>query len=102
MTNTRAHLLYDAHKRSLLIAYLLWFFLGVAAVHRFYAGRTGSAVLMLALLGGSLALLPFGIGLLTIWLWVAWLLLDAILLPGLISRYNTRLIDRLTRGAIVC
>jgi len=30
--------------KNLLAAYLLWFFLGIFGAHRFYLGRTGSAV----------------------------------------------------------
>lgn len=29
---------------NLLIAYLLWFFLGFFSAHRFYLGQTGSAI----------------------------------------------------------
>ena len=34
---------YEASRKSLLVAYLLWFFLGLFGAHRFYAraGRTG-------------------------------------------------------------
>ena len=40
--------------KSLLIAYLLWWFLGLAGVHRFYLNRTKTALAQLALsvLGG--------------------------------------------------
>jgi TM2 domain-containing membrane protein YozV len=37
---------YDAAKKSALIAYVLWFFLGGLGVHRFYLGRTGSGITM--------------------------------------------------------
>ena len=35
---------YDAAKKSAVVAYLLWFFLGGLGVHRFYLGRTGSGI----------------------------------------------------------
>ena len=44
---------YDAAKRSALLAYLLWFFLGWFGLHRFYLGRIGSGPALLGLLGLS-------------------------------------------------
>ena len=41
-----------ASTRSRLIALLLCFFLGCFGAHRFYIGKTGTAVLMLVTLGG--------------------------------------------------
>lgn len=42
-------------RRSLLIAYLLWFFLGYLGIHRFYLGRPFTGVLWL-LSGGLLGI----------------------------------------------
>ena len=49
---------YEARRRSTAVAYLLWFFLGLLGVHRFYAGETRSAVVMLLMqLVGGLAMI---------------------------------------------
>jgi len=50
--------------KSRLIALLLCFFLGWCGAHRFYVGKTGTAILMICTLGG------FGI----------WVLVDLILI----------------------
>src|SRR5690625_7789652 len=39
----------ENQKKSMVVAYLLWFFLGGAGAHRFYIGKTGSAITMLVL-----------------------------------------------------
>jgi hypothetical protein len=53
-------------------AYVLWFFLGILGVHRFYLGRTWSGVLFLFSLG------IFGIG------WIV----DAFLIPQMVEEEN--------------
>jgi TM2 domain-containing membrane protein YozV len=59
---------------SVGVAYILWLFLGVIGVHRFYLGKVGSGILFL-FIGGF-----FGIG---------WLV-DAIRLPWLVRDANLR------------
>ncbi len=70
--------------RNILVAYLLWFFLGQLGVHRFYLGRIGSGIAQL-LLGvvGYVLLAVLGLGLIfLIPLWI-WLLVDLFLIPGM-------------------
>lgn len=49
-------ILYDANKKSKLVAYLMWFFLGAFGAHRFYTRRTLSAVAQLLLWVGAMVL----------------------------------------------
>jgi TM2 domain-containing membrane protein YozV len=86
---------YDAAKKSIGIAYLLWFFLGGLGIHRLYLGQTGSAVAMAILCVVSsvttfIVIGFFGLGILGIW----WLV-DAFLIPGIVTRVNQELATRL-------
>lgn len=53
---------YHANSKSVVLAYLAWFFLGVFGVHRMYLGRWMSGILMLLLfaVGGSLSVILVG------------------------------------------
>lgn len=53
---------YDANKTSVFVAYLLWWFLGLGSFggHRFYVGKTSSAVAMLMLTLVSSTLITLG------------------------------------------
>ena len=53
--------LYEAGRKSVFTAYLLWFFLGLFGAHRFYArvGRTGWWLLLLHVGGWLLLALAF-------------------------------------------
>lgn len=98
--DTQAIMSFEANKKSAGVAYLLWFFTGGIGGHRFYMGRTGSAVaqLILSILGwltiwiagmGLIFLIPLGI----------WLLIDAFTLGGMVSDHNNKLMQRLNAGA---
>jgi TM2 domain-containing membrane protein YozV len=86
---------YDAAKRSVLIAYLLWFLLGTFGVHRLYLGRVGSGLLMLAIFGLSWVLTFVLIGYAGLLLIGLWWVVDAFLIPGMTASYNTRVIERI-------
>ena len=94
----RSQLMYDANRKSAGVAYLLLIFLGGLGAHRFYLGKTGSALaqlamsifgwLTLAVFVGVLLLIPLGI----------WLIVDLFLIPGIVRGQNTRLANDLTGG----
>ena len=60
--------------KSLGVAYVLWFFLGIIGVHHFYMGKIGRGILWLLTLGLA------GIG----WLW------DLFTLPGQMRQVNAQ------------
>jgi TM2 domain-containing membrane protein YozV len=87
-----ARMRYDAASRSVVAAYLIWFFLGYGGLHRMYLG-----LIMLAIFGVSMLLTLVFIGYLGLGVIGIWWLLDALLIPGMAQRYNDRLIDRIAR-----
>ena len=80
-------------RREMWLAYVLWWFVGGFAAHRFYLGQATSAVAMICTLIFSFALMfilpPAGLG--CVILWALWLLADAALIPGMTRRYNESL-----------
>jgi len=60
--------------KSKTVAYLLWFFLGIFSIHRFYLGKVGSGILYL------LTAQLFGIG------WIV----DLFLTSSMVDKYNLR------------
>ena len=69
-------------------AYLLWFFLGVIAAHRFYLGRPGSALLMI--LAWCLFVVPGAI----------WWIVDAFMIPGMVRAKRDDIRQRMTLEAL--
>lgn len=58
---TESQILYDAHKKSKVVAYLLWFFpalIGIVGGHRLYTRqfKSGAAMLVAAIVGSALYL----------------------------------------------
>lgn len=93
--DTHARLMYDAHKKSTLVAYLLWWFVGWLGIHRFYLGEIGSGILMLLLFVISLVLTLILIGYVGLAIWWLWWVVDAFLIPGMVTSYNVGLVEEL-------
>ncbi|SFV36272.1 TM2 domain-containing protein [Devosia crocina] len=97
MVMDRASAQYDIEKKSLIVAYLLWAFLGYVGAHRFYLGRPFSGLIMLSLSGLVLLLTFVSFGVLSfLWVLVAiWWFIDALLIPSIAARHNGVIADRL-------
>jgi len=97
MTMDRTSAQYDIQKKSLVAAYVLWFFLGYIGAHRFYLGRPLSGFIMLAVSAIFLVLTFVSFGVLG-FLWFAmglWWLIDALLIPGMAEGRNMQIADRI-------
>jgi TM2 domain-containing membrane protein YozV len=90
---------YDANKKSGLVAYLLWFFVGMFGGHRFYLGSTGPAIAQLVITLVSIVTAVFIIGFVGLAAVGIWVLIDAFLIPGLIQSYNSNLVAHLSGGS---
>jgi TM2 domain-containing membrane protein YozV len=84
-SDARAMMLFEANKKTAVVAYLLWFFVGLFGGHNFYLRRTGVAVAQLIL---SITI----IGML---ITVFWVLVDAFLIPGWVRNQNNLLATQL-------
>jgi len=97
--DAKAMIAFESGKKSSGISYLLWFFLGGFGAHRFYLGRTGSAIAMLALYIVSwILLLAAGVGLLGFIVIGIWWIVDAFLIPGIARENNEALQRRIEAG----
>jgi len=88
MTDTRALYIEQRianERKSALVAYLLWFFVGMLGAHRFYLGRWVSGLIMLVLFGIGSALSFILVGYLPLAIVGLWWLIDALLIPGMIA-----------------
>ncbi|WP_059050084.1 TM2 domain-containing protein [Paenibacillus senegalimassiliensis] len=86
--DTRELLLLDSevknYGKNMVVAYILWYFLGMFGGHRFYMGRTGSAVAQLIL-----SITVIGMIVTSIW-WIV----DAFLVHAWVKDHNAQLENR--------
>lgn len=88
-------------RKSMLLAYVLWWFAYPFSAHRFYLGDTSGAIRQCGAFLGSLALLLIGVSTKTSVLsalsgivflgTVLWVIADMFLIPGLCRRANARI-----------
>ena len=99
MTDEAGRLMrFEAARKSALVAYLLWFFLGWLGLHRFYLGYLVSGLLMLALWGVGTLLSIIFIGYLILVVPVLWWVVDLFLIPGMVENRNNQIIAEIERG----
>lgn len=89
-----------ASLKEMWIAYVLAIVFGTLGIHRFYLGRTGSAIAMLVIgLVSVPAILLFGVGLLGLLAVAIWWVVDLFLIPGMVREENERRMRSMRWGA---
>lgn len=94
--DAKAMMFFESRKKSVGIAYLLWFFVGALGLHRFYAGQSGTGLAILLIFIFSAILSVVGIGLLGFVVLAVWLFVDIFLIPGMVERYNGDLMSQIS------
>jgi TM2 domain-containing membrane protein YozV len=94
--DARAMMMFEANKKSTVVAYLLWFFLGGTGAHRFYSGQKGGGIAQLLMLIFGFILTFVYIGFLILLALGIWVLVDAFLIPGWIQSHNSMLAAQLS------
>lgn len=76
--------------KNMVVAYILWYFLGMFGAHRFYMGRTGSAIAQLVLtltVFGSIATF-------------VWWIVDAFLLHDWVKEHNRNIENQVMQAIL--
>lgn len=87
--------------KSTGVAYLLWFFLGGFGGHRFYLGRTGTAIAQLIITLIGVVTSVVGVGLVFLAVTGIWVLVDAFLIPGMVSNQKEAVRQKFTQQAMI-
>ena len=79
----------NAVGKNIIIAYLLWFFLGFG-VHRLYLGRLATGFTQMALFGLGMITAWFGIGFIFLMIFGVWWLLDVYFTQAIVAEENAK------------
>jgi len=91
--STRSYFFGDPRKRTLLLAYVYWYFCAPIGLHRIYCGHKDSGFAQAGLFFGAILLafiwLPMAV--LSIGVWFVWILADLFLIPGMMRRFKAEM-----------
>ena len=90
----------EEQKKSPVVGYLLWWFLGFFGGHRFYMGDVGTGLVMLAITLASFMTMLILIGYIGLVVIFIWWIIDGIKLHQQVKNYNLKLIDDYEKSAV--
>lgn len=76
--------------KNIVVAYLLWIFLGFLGIHRLYLGKTGTGIAQLVPTATFFGMIVTAI----------WLIIDLFLIPGIVNAHKEELRQKLTMEAM--
>lgn len=100
MTDSVQLMRYDANKRSDVVAYLLWFFLGLFGAHRFYFNQYLSGAVLFIITLSSIVLMFLLVGYITIWVPILWWIVDFFFIARNVRKYNDVLATKLQQRSM--
>ena len=74
--------------KSVALAYVLLLLLGQFGAHRYYLGEKETATALLVITVASLVMMAVGIGFLTIWISIGWVIVDLFLVPRMVRNHS--------------
>lgn len=82
----------DPRKRTVMMAYVYWYFCAPIGLHRIYCGHKESGLCQMALFFGGivLAMIWLPLGVVSIIVWLLWVIADMFLIPGMMRRYKAQ------------
>lgn len=89
-------LAFSIGRKSVVVALLLWFFLGGLGAHRMYLGKVGTGILMALMTFFGWLTTGVGIGFFILFLVFIWWVVDLIVIIRAVSKHNA-IHDQLTK-----
>lgn len=86
----------EERKKNTIVAYLLWWFLGLFGAHRFYMGKSLAFVMLGVSLMSFITLVIF-VGYVGLLVMFVWWIIDGISLHKWVMAYNIALIEEYER-----
>ena len=94
-TDAQVMMAFETHKKDMVVAYVLWHFLGVFGGHRFYMKDQGGGAAMLALTLISIPLMFVFIGFFIYFAVIVWWIVDAFMVHEWVKSHNLNLMESL-------
>ncbi len=95
ITDATVLMAFQVRKKDPVVAFLLWWFLGIFGGHRFYCNRGGTGAAMLVTTILSLPLCYVCVGFVTYAGILVWWIVDAFLISGWIQEHNQQVMNQL-------
>lgn len=95
ITDATVMMAFQVRKKETLVAFMLWWFLGMFGGHRFYLNRSGSGAAMLVTAIVSIPLCYICVGFISLFALAIWWIVDAFCLADWVQQYNQEVMNQI-------